>query len=241
MSAPARFERVWDAGPVAVDYLPGTGRDLVISFASVGHDPHQRPSPEFVGTAWDQGARHALFVSDESRSWANDPGFEAALAGVVARVASRAEIERIAAVGLSMGAFSALVAAHALALDLVLAFGPQYSVLPEHAPEETRWAEWCARLPAPRWPVAPAPCAGHAYLFHGAKDDWAQTARFAPHPRMDQVIFADQTHSGLVPHLKARGALAGLLEAGLAGDRRRLLRIAGSAGGITRTRFEAAQ
>lgn len=241
MSAHAPFERVWDAAPFTVDYLPGTGRDLVISFASVGHDPRRAPAPEFVGTAWGKSARHALFVSDKKRSWANDPGFEVALSGAVAEVKARTEIDRIAAMGLSMGAFSALVAAHVLALDLVLAFGPQKSVFPDHAPEETRWAEWRARLPAPRWPVAPAPSTGHAYLFHGAVDDWAQSQRFALHPRMEQVIFADQTHCSLVPHLKKRGALAGLLEAGLAGDRRRLLRIAASAGGLSRKRFEAAQ
>lgn len=83
----------------------------------------------------------------------------------------------------------------------------------------------------PAMGAGPAP-GGRVFLFHGAQDDLAQAAGFAPAPRTDHLIFADRGHSDLVPHLKARGALAGLLEAALAGDRRRLLRIASSAGGV---------
>ena len=80
-------------------------------------------------------------------------------------------------------------------------------------------------------------------ICHGAVDDGAQAARFAPAAAtataaLDQVIFADQTHAALVPHLKARGCLAGMLAAGLDKDRRRMLRIAASAGGVTRAKFE---
>lgn len=230
-----QFERVWDRPPFAVDHLDGTGGDLVIAFASVGRDPARPPAPEFVATATGRGTRafprRALFVSDASRSWTTDPGFAPALTGALATLARRAPVARILTIGLSMGGVAALAAARVLPVDAVLAFGPQAD---PHLPGETRWRHWTARLP----PIARAgtslPDRGRVWLFHGAADDMAQARAFPAHPRTDALIFPGLGHSDLVPHLKARGVLAGLVEAGLAGDRRRVLRIAGSAGGLRR-------
>ena len=269
------FERICEIGAYSVDYLAGDSDDLVIVFASVGHDPRRRPAPEFVGTAIGRGAggagrgstgrgvteqgatgqgatgqgsaggnrRRALFIADDQRSWANARGFEAALCAALAEVDRRRPLGRVLAMGLSMGGFAALVAASLVPVDVVLAFSPQWSVLPAHMPAERRWAEWTAALSVaavpepPRWPVAPlAPLRVDAriYLFHGLIDDLDQARGFPLDPSVDQLIFAEQSHSSLVAHLKARGCLAGLVEAALAGDRRRLLRIAGSAGGRRR-------
>ncbi|PTV94774.1 hypothetical protein C8J27_10642 [Rhodobacter aestuarii] len=236
-----QFERLWDRAPFAVDYLPGKGADLVISFASIGHDPTRPPAPEFVATATGRGTeahpRPALFISDASRSWANDLGFEAALLESFKAVQARQEVARIATLGLSMGAFSALVAAQVLPVDLVLAFGPQISVAPDLMPEETRWADWTAHIANWRWPTAPLPSRGQAWLFHGGVDDLPHALRFPQTKGTEQVIFPDLSHSDLVPHLKRRGALSGLVEAAFADDRRRLLRIAASAGGQRRAKL----
>jgi hypothetical protein len=111
--------------------------------------------------------------------------------------------------------------------DVVLAFGPQSHL----SAEGPRWQPWAARAA----PVQVPPlAAGWTVICHGLEDDAEQAAGFAPAPGLDHVLFPGQTHSGLVPHLKARGVLAGLAEAALAGDRRRLLRIAASAGGRLR-------
>jgi dienelactone hydrolase len=179
-------------------------------------------------------------VLDESRSWANHPGFGPALLAAVERVRARRPVRRIAALGLSMGAFSALVAARLIAVDVVLAFGPQWSVVPGVLPGETRWSRWTAALPDIRWPTAPLPLAGagRALICHGMADDLPQALAFPHDARADHILFPGLSHAGLVPHLKARGALAGLLEAALDGDRRRLLRITASAGGARRRRLE---
>lgn len=231
------FERLWDAPPWSVDFLGGPGDDLVISFSSVGHDPNRPASPEFVATATANGTRRALFVSDASRSWANDPGFEQALISTLETVLSRRPIARIACIGLSMGAFSALAATQVLPVDVVLAFGPQWSVTPGVVPGEIRWARWTSTLPPIRWHTAPLPARGHAYLFHGGRDDLPQALSFPRPPGADHILFPDLGHSDLVPHLKARGALAGLLNSALDNDRRCLLRIAASAGGKLRHRL----
>lgn len=238
------FERLVSAGPLAVDFLGGTGGDLVIAFSSVGHDPQRPPAPEFVATATGRGTpaqpRRALFVSDAGRSWASDPGFGPALHLALDRVRARAPVDRILTLGLSMGAYAALVAARHIAVDVALAFGPQYAPLPGAIAGETRWAEWTARLPrsgTADWPAAaPLPEAGKgwAVICHGLADDRDQALAFPLRQGSDHLLFAGLTHSGLVPHLKARGVLAGLVTAALAGDRRRLLRIAASAGGHRR-------
>lgn len=231
------MERLWDCPPWAVDFLDGAGGDLVIAFASVGHDPGRAPSPEFVGAAAGRGARRALFVMDASRSWANDPGFAPALHHALAQVRARGPVARIVTLGLSMGAFSALAAARILPVDAVLAFGPQWSVLPGAVPDEGRWARWTAALPPVVWPAAPLPERAWTCLFHGMAGDLPQALAFPQRPGLDHLLFPGLGHSDLVPHLKARGVLPGLVEAALAPDRRRLLRIAASAGGRLRQRM----
>lgn len=229
-----RFERIWAMPPFHIDFLDGTGDDLVIAFSSVGHDPARCPSPEFVATATGGTAqRRALFVMDESRSWANHPGFAPALLAAVDQIAARAPIRRIATLGLSMGAFSALVAAQILPVDVVLAFCPQFSVLSG----DRRWSHWTDHLPEIRWPTAPLPKRGWTCLFHGVVDDLPQALGFSPQSGTDHILFPDLGHSDLVPHLKSRGVLHGIAEAALAQDRRRLLRITASAGGVLRQRL----
>jgi len=235
-------ERIWDSPPWTIDFVDGEGEDLVISCASIGHDPTRPPSAEFVATAIGRGTsarRRALFVQDASRSWANDPGFEPALQAALRHVESCAPVRRIATIGQSMGAFMALVAARLLPVDAVLAFSPQWSVVPGTVPNERRWSDWTGKLPPIIWPTAPLPLPGtaHAYLFHGALDDLPHALRFPVEGGTDHLLFPALGHSDLVPHLKARGILSGLVEAALAGDRRRLLRIVSAAGGVKRARF----
>ena len=233
MTAPG-FVRLWDRAPYIIDHLDGQGEDLVIAFSSIGHDPTRPPSPEFVGTATGRGTpsapRRALFVMDAARSWARDPAFGPALQAAVAQVRARRPIRRIATLGLSMGAVSALAARQVLPVDVALAFGPQATL---DARVERRWMEWTADL-GPLVPPVESDAQGWTCLFHGLKDDHAQAMGFAQRPGCDHLLFAGQSHSSLVPYLKTRGALAGLVEAALAGDRRRVLRIAASAGGVRR-------
>lgn len=238
----------------------GPAGDLVISFCSVGHDAGRAPSPEFVATATGRGTAHsrrALFVMDESRSWATDPAFAPVLQAALDRTAAMAPVGRIATIGLSMGAFAALAAMQVLPVTAALAFGPQWSPL---MPGESRWADWTARLSAlpPAMAPSPPPCGlgpgvggaagkaprllaplpnasqGWACLFHGLVDDQAQAMAFPLQKGTDHFLFPAQSHSSLVPHLKSRGLLAGLMEAALAGNRRRLIRLATSAGGMRR-------
>lgn len=229
-----------DRPPFQIMLSDGVGEDLVIAFSSIGHDASRPPSPEFVATATGRGTaahpRRALFVMDSARSWASDPGFAPALMAALEQVRARAPVGRIATIGLSMGGFAALAAMQVLPVDVALAFGPQFSVQPGPGVVETRWQDWTRRLTTSAFPTCPLPKPGMGWacLFHGLEDDSAQASTFPLTSGTDHLLFAGLTHSGLVPHLKSRGALAGLLDAALGGDRRRLLRIAASAGGVRR-------
>ena len=228
----AVFHAMAAAGPWDLQFVPGAAEDLVISFASIGHDASRPPSPEFVGSAT-SGGRPALFVADHSRSWTNAPGFAEVLLEAVEQVKSRQPISRTLLIGQSMGAFSALVAASMMPADAVLAIGPQFSVCPG-VTEETRWSDWTGRITCFRQPTAPLPEGPRITLMHGMADDLPQALAFPQRRGVDHILYPGLTHSALAPHLKARGCLPGLIEAALAGDRRRLLRITAGAGGRRR-------
>jgi hypothetical protein len=217
-----------------VDFHSGDLTRLVISFSSVGHDPSRLPSPEFIGSAT-AGGRAALFVRDADRSWASSPGFEEVLHDALALLPKAPE--RIVTIGQSMGAFCALAAADVLPVSAVLAFGPQYSVDPKVMPQETRWAGWTGRLVPGCRRTVPLPDGPPLYVFHGLQDDSAQALAFPQRPGLTHILFPGHGHSGLVTHLKARGVLTGLIDAAFGSDRRRLLRIAASAGGRLRQRL----
>jgi pimeloyl-ACP methyl ester carboxylesterase len=221
--------------PYAALFLPGPGDSLVISFASIGHDPARAPSPEFLGSASAE-SRPVLVLTDASRSWTNAPGFAETLQDAVNHVKSRQTITRTLLIGQSMGAFAALVAATLIPADAVLAIGPQYSVDPALQPEN-RWAGWTRQIPTFRHPTAPFAQGPRITLMHGMADDLPQALAFPQRKGVDHILFPGLTHSTLAPHLKQRGCLPGLIDAALSADRRRLLRILASAGGQRRDRL----
>lgn len=219
-------ETLLDRPPYRIDLIRGTATDLVLSFASIGHDPTRIPAPEFVRAAT---ARHrpALFIQDRERSFTTAPGFAEALIEAVRTLRARQTIERTLAIGTSMGAFAALRAGEILPLTAILAIGPQH-----HPADDTRWRTWTTRLPQTL--TAALPQGPQICLLHGLLDDEPQALAFPQAKDVDHILFADQTHATLAPHLKSCGIMQGLIEAALAQDRRRLLRILHSAGGLRR-------
>ncbi|MCZ8088736.1 MAG: hypothetical protein O9247_01385 [Rhodobacteraceae bacterium] len=211
-----------DAPPWRVDMADGAGPDLVLAFASIGHDPTRPPSPEFVASARAQG-RRALFLMDASRSWGLDPAFPDILHHALS---AAGPAQRHLAIGSSMGAVMALRAAAHVPFDAILAIGPQSHL---HDP---RWSAWTARLTDPGPP--PLTKGPWTVLFHALDDDRDQALGFPQQPGTDHLLFPGLAHSRLGPYLKERGLLAGLIDAALARDRRRLLRIAAAAGGVQR-------
>lgn len=223
------FRRVASDGPLTVDALDGDAATLVIAFASIGHDTTRPPSPEFVRSATGH-SRPALFVMDASRSWGHTAGFAEVLGQGVDAIRQRQPVTRIVTLGQSMGAYCALRAATVLPVDAVLAFGPQSRL---DDPDDPRWRDWTSRIEHPS-PASEPPPPTWCVLMHGMADDRAHALRFTPRKGTDHLLFADQSHSSLCPHLKAQGVMSGLVDALAQGDRRRLIRLATGAGGTRR-------
>ncbi|NBZ88126.1 hypothetical protein [Stagnihabitans tardus] len=194
-------------------YLPGTTETLILTCASIGHDPSRPPVPE-----WARSTRPhpTLFLIDVTRSWGTAPGLAETLA-------LAPKHPQTLALGASMGGFLALQATHHLPIDAVIAIGPQHQPA---ADWETRWRAHTDALP--RDLTAPPSRARQTYILHAA-DDLAQAQGFT---EADQILFPDQTHSTLAAHLKP--AMPGLIEAALT-DRRRFLRLVSQAGGRRKT------
>lgn len=217
-------------GPYDVDWRDGSGDALIIAFSSIGHDPSRSPSPEFVATT--RGLGRTIFIRDHSRSWTTNPSFGPMLQHAVSTL-SVPPPRRIMTIGLSMGAFSALMATQFIAVDTVLAFGPQSSLT-----DEARWREWTDRLS--HHPTVPTiPARTWACVFHGLRDDRHQATGYAQQTGIDHILFPDLGHSDLMAHLRSRGGLTGIAQAALDGDRRRLLRIASSGGGKLRQKLSS--
>lgn len=228
-----------NADPVRIRYARGTGDHLVISFASIGLRRNQMPPDEFTGTLLRDRDQHCLFVSDISRSWMNDPTVIAATRESVLRLVERHAITRITTLGLSMGAFSALVGPCLFPVTTAIAISPQYSMSRRIMPGETRWDFWRKRIADFRFETAEAgPAPQRAFVFHGLLNDTAQMRAFGRHAHVDHFVFPEASHSDLGQRFKQAGILSDLVRAASLHDRKTVARLVRSCGGMWRARFE---
>lgn len=204
--------------PLKVDYLPGRGNRLVVSFAGVGRVRKLTPPHEFIGTASQDGENHVLFVSDKSRSWMNGPGIADSIVRLVKQYRDFHAITEIVALGNSMGGFSALVLADLMPIDTVISFSPQFSACQDMVPEEIRWSYYRDQID--RWLFADIGEMQNDrteyYLFHAdAENEAIHWMRF-PHPAgHHHFVVLGQNH-GLVRTLSKRGLLAKVVDQAIA-------------------------
>lgn len=115
---------------------------VLLSFTGVGHAMGglDVQKPEFFGAA--RAFDNVIFITDKQRSWGNNIDFP----GVAARLYPVLADRHLSAIGNSMGGFNAILATRTLAIRTVIAFAPQFSVNPHHAPWENRWARYTASI-----------------------------------------------------------------------------------------------
>ncbi len=229
---PRALHDLVDQPPIRIRYSPGTGEDLVISFSSIGRRRAEMPPDEFLGTVLSNTSRHALFISDLSRSWLNNKEFRKKLESTVQTVIRETGATRVTTLGLSLGAFSALAASSLFPVHAALAISPQFSMMPGAIKGERRWHYWRKQIKAFEVETAEvAPPPAQSFLFHGMIDDQAHMQAFTQREGLDQFAFPGQSHSSLGRHLRDAAVLPGLLSAAIAHDRRGVARLAKSCGG----------
>lgn len=230
----AEIPLLFEKGPLRIRYLKGEGTDLVVSFSGVGTQRHSEPPPEFPGIASAQGQNHVLFVSDLSRSWLNGEGLASQILCCLNATASHIGAQRAVAIGNSMGGTMALHLSRLFEFDRVIAFTPQYSVLPGEVPEEDRWFFFRKQIksfPFPRVEQL-SPKTTRYFIFHGDEHrELAHAVRFPHAPGILHYIIPGTDHR-VAAHLRDRGHLRPLMESLLNGQTRRFRRQLESLGAI---------
>ena len=142
-------------------------------------------------------------------------------------VRRREGIREVVTLGDSMGGFMALVLPQLTAVDCVIAFSPQYSLHPDHVPEETRWGFWRDRFPGYRHetvePIDPE--AQRIFVFHGDSPDEAiHWRRFPKAEGLHHFIVRGAKHD-LAADFKEKRLLGKLFRNAVAGRARRVRRV----------------
>lgn len=222
-----------------IRYAEGTSKHLLISFSSIGRRRAEMPPDEFPGTVLSQSEAHCMFISDLRRSWMNDPHYLKSVQTAVTKIQKRASITRTTTLGLSLGAFSALVASALFPVTTAIAISPQFSLSPDILPRETRWRYWRNNIKTFRFETAEVhPGPDRSFVFHGLENDRDQMAAFEKRPNRDHFVFPDQNHADLGRHLKEMGVLSNLVSACAEYDRKHVAMLVKQSGGMWRGRME---
>ena len=192
---------------------------LVVAFSGVGIRS-QRGKPDFVRTAQFGGRAHVLYIADPGRSWLNEPGLIELIEAEILAEQARIGAERLYLMGVSLGAYSAIVFGGRLPGARVLAFSPQLAVDPRLVPGEKRWRLLRNRIKTFRIATAfdsLAPQSEYVVIFGDAEEEAIQR-RFVPvHPQVSLTILAETGHNTAL-QLKTQGLLAAVCETALFAD-----------------------
>lgn len=224
---------------VRINHLPDMGSHLIVSFASIGKGWHLMPPDEFVGTISKMPNCSGLFVSDMTRSWMNSVVLRNTVERVVNEVIAEFEIETVTTLGLSMGAFSALVAPQLFPVQTAIALSPQFSVSREIVPRETRWRHWTKKIQNFHFPsVLPISPEGRVVICHGLLDDYEQMKLFPQQRNLDHFVFPNASHAEIGTLIQKSSKLPSLITAARAHKKRSVMQILRGLGGSWRMRYE---
>jgi pimeloyl-ACP methyl ester carboxylesterase len=207
-----------------ISHQHGKGSRLIICLSGVGTKRQEMPPFEFSGSASDHGRNHLLMIAEKRRSWMNDPAFTRRIVQEAERIIARFAITEVVTLGNSMGGFMALVLPQLMRVDRAIAFSPQFSMHPEHVPEETRWQHWRRNFPGYQFETigTPDPAACDYYILHGAApEEEIHWRRFPKDPALHHFILRGCGHN-LVAGLKQKRLLPRVVRLAAAGKPRKL-------------------
>jgi len=205
------FDVLYDDPLLRITFLPGEGKVAIITFIGVGLGTggidHQGEEFRKLG----QGLGPQVFVFDKTRSWGNSVDMDLLL-----RVTqSLRQGRRVVTLGLSMGGFLAIHASGALGATACIAFAPQFSMHPDIAPFETRWARYRDQIldwSIPSLQTAFAEGCQYTCVFPDDPTDQHHAALFPAAPNVTRIMIGDGHHN-VARALRDAGVLYPLLEA----------------------------
>jgi hypothetical protein len=234
------FQLLDDTHPLRVEAARGSGRRLMVSFTSVGTDRDTWPPKEFIKLCSNKGENHVIFITDISRCWMNSKGMDKRLTTLISDYIMDHGITSIAAIGVSMGAFNALVLGKLMPVSPIIAFAPQYSVHPEIIPDEDRWMFFRKQItdwPYPEMDTLPGP-RSNIFMFHGdSEDERRHWQRFPREEHAKHYIFPGGDHS-FASKLKSAGVLQKIARAAINNKPGRMNKVIARAGGLRREDYQ---
>ena len=219
-TAELEVETLRDDALLRVFRRQGMTDRLVLCFSSVGRDPAEAPPIEWQRLAGRNPADHLLFLADPKRSWLNRPGLIEEMVAAIEAEAARVQARRIAAIGLSLGAFSALVLPGFTRIDSVMALSPQYSVDPSVLPMEKRWMNYREAIAEFRIRNASLHFVPECRYFVFVGDhpvERFQRRLMQPLPNLDCYVMKDSLHNTHI-RLRQNRLLDPVIDACLDGD-----------------------
>lgn len=235
-----KFQSLYDEHPLRIEAAKGSSRRLMISFTSVGQQRNKWPPKEFIGIASQQGKNHVMCITDISRCWMNSDGMDRKIVTTISDYILDNGITQLMTMGVSMGAYNALLLGRMMPVQRVIAFSPQYSVHPDVVPAEKRW--WYFRKQITKWPhremnklpTDPA----KVFIFHGDTED--EKLHWERYPGADNVrhyIFTGADHK-FVERLKDGEVLRKITVAAINDKPGRMGKVVGRAGGMKREEYD---
>jgi hypothetical protein len=145
-----------------------------------------------------------IYITDKAMSWGNHVNWQKLSESISPYLNNKTVI----AIGLSMGAFNAIIGSKFIKIDKVIAFCPQYTIYPKIFPK-TSYIEWSKRIRQWRFPtVDEGFTEGTAYIVAVGSTDIADTMfldKFSPHCTI--LNFGDKYGHNVPKDLKDRGVL----------------------------------
>ncbi|MFP7570605.1 hypothetical protein [Marivita sp. S2033] len=180
-------------------------------------------------------------MTDRSRSWLNGTGIAAIIRSAIDAI--RDDIGAVSVVGLgnSMGGFMALALSRDVAFDAVFALTPQYSILPNEVPEETRWRYFRKRIETVHYPRADTfrPDRTKYFILHGSDEsELVHALRFPMANGVSHFILPGCGHQ-LASQMKRKGLLTPIVRDLIDGRYRRMRTRLNALDAMRRIDFEA--
>ena len=214
---------------LAVAWLPGRSKTLVLVFISIRREALHPETLEFYRIASDNGRNHVLFINDRERSWYSMPGQRDRIARTVRRFIDKHAIETVQSIGTSMGGHGAILFSSLLPISTAVAFVPQILMTPA-VTDRPVWNSHRPRIKDAVQPdltpiMAAANCRFNIVTGDQHYDDpihLAHIRKQLPHAQNVKIVIVPGQKHNVYKWLDAQGQLTAITAALWAGDRQAL-------------------
>jgi hypothetical protein len=149
-----------------------------------------------------------IYITDKTMSWANNVEWEL----LAKTIKPYIDNKYVVAIGLSMGAFNAIISSNFININRVVAFNPQYTINTRIFPK-TGYAQWAKKIRRWRFPTVLYGFKKHTeYIVVVGEIDIGDTMFLHKFPKSVNIVnFGEHYGHNLPKDLKDRGVLQSFL------------------------------